>query len=178
MKKAVLKVVLLAGMLLAVTQRGQAQQHEVKWNIINTIVLASVEVGYEYFIDGSQSVGADILINDVYNFSIGREIKDFKTSSFQLTYNYYISNADDGSGIMITPLMKYRFGEYQQTEEDPVINMNSFILGIGGGYKWNFNDKFIVAPFANIARNFSSEVNDEFNIAVELNAGINIGYRF
>lgn len=178
MKKAIVTSVLFAGIALAGTSRVQAQQHEVKWNIINTIVLASVEVGYEYFIDGNQSVGADILINDVYNFSIGRDIKDFNTHSFQLAYTYYILGDDNGSGIMISPLVKYRIGDYQDTELDPVINMNSFILGIGGGYKWNFNDKFIVAPFANIARNFSSEVNDEFNIPVEFNAGISIGYRF
>ena len=178
MKKAILSVLLLSGIFLANTQNSYSQQHEVKWNIVNTIVLASVEIGYEYFFDGNQSVGADILINDVYNFSIDREIKDFNTNSFQLTYNYYISGEDNGSGIMITPLVKYRFGDYQRTETDPVINMNSFILGIGGGYKWNFNDKFILAPFVNIARNFSNEVNDEFNIAVEFNGGINIGYRF
>ncbi|MEM9687776.1 MAG: DUF3575 domain-containing protein, partial [Bacteroidota bacterium] len=84
MKKAIIPVALFLGMLLTNTQNGYAQQHEVKWNIINTIVLASVEVGYEYFIDGNQSVGADVLINDVFNFSIGREAKDFDTHSFQL----------------------------------------------------------------------------------------------
>ncbi|HEY0046365.1 MAG TPA: DUF3575 domain-containing protein [Flavobacterium sp.] len=153
-------------------------QHEVKWNIANTIIFASFEVGYEYFLDGHQSVGAEFLINDVYNFSIGREVKDFDTNSFQLTYNYYTGAEANGSGFVISPMIKFRTGEYQKTDADPVVDMNSFILGIGGGYKWNLNNKFVFGPYINIGRNFSDEVNDEFNIAVEFNAGFLVGYRF
>ena len=56
-------------------------------------------------------------------------------------------------------------------------DMNSFIVGLGTGYKWAWNNKFAIAPYANIARNFSSAVNDRFS-AIEFNAGVSIGYRF
>lgn len=153
-------------------------KNEVKLNIANTIAFGSVELGYEYFIDGNQSIGAEFLINDVYNFSIGRQVKDFDTNSIQFTYNYYTGSENNGSGIVISPMLKYRFGEYQKTDSDPKINMNSIILGIGAGYKWNFNNKFVFGPYINIGRNFSKEVNDEFNIAVEFSAGFGAGYRF
>ena len=55
--------------------------------------------------------------------------------------------------------------------------MNSFIIGVGAGYKFVKNDAFTISPFVNIARNFSDDVIDEFS-GIELNAGINIGYRF
>lgn len=153
-------------------------KNEVKWNIGNTIAFGSIELGYEYFMDGNQSVGAEILINDSYNYAISRQYKDFDTHSFQLTYNYYTGSENNNSGLVLSPLLKYRFGTYQENEAAPKINMNSLILGIGVGYKWNFNDKFVFGPYLNIGRNFSEKVNDEFSIAVEFNAGIGIGYRF
>lgn len=155
----------------------QAQtSHEVKWNIGNTIAFASVEVGYEYLFDENQSVGAELLINDVYNMSIGRQVKDFKTNSFQLSYNYYVSGRQNS--LVLSPLLKVRTGDYQKTPSDPKVDMTSFILGFQAGYKWILNDKFTVGPYASIGRNFSEEVNDEFNIAVEFHAGIGLGLRF
>lgn len=170
------KLLLLA--LLSATFAGQAQEskHEFNWNIANTIIFASIEVGYEYLIDNHQSVGATMLFNDTYNMSFGREIKDFDTNSFRVSYNYYTGEQNDE--FVISPFMKFRTGEYQKTESDPVVDMDSFILGIGGAYKWNFNNKFVFGPFVDLGRNFSSEVNDEFNAAVEFYMGFNVGYRF
>ena len=172
--------IILAVSLFTISLTGYAQssKHEVKWNIANTIVLGTIEVGYEYFFDGNQSVGAEVLINDAFNYSIGREAKDFDTNSFQITYNYYTGKDSDGSGFVITPLIKFRFGNYQKTVNDAKVDMNSFILGVGVGYKWNLGDKFVFGPYASIGRNFSEDVNDEFNTPVEFNAGFGIGYRF
>src|SRR6476620_8409606 len=64
-------------------QEAGFPRHEVKWNIANTIIFASVELGYEYFIDSNQSVGAEILINDVYNFAIARQPKDLTRRVFK-----------------------------------------------------------------------------------------------
>ena len=55
--------------------------------------------------------------------------------------------------------------------------MNTFMVGLGAGYKWNFGNKFVLGPFVNIARNFSEEVKERFS-AIEFNAGFNVGYRF
>lgn len=167
---------LLAMLVLGSVAASAQAKHEVKWNIGNTIAFASVEVGYEYLFEEHQSIGAELLINDIYNMSIGRQVKDFKTNSFQLSYNYYTGGRE--SGFVISPLLKFRTGEYRKTENDPVIDMDSFVLGAGVGYKWNFNDKFVFGPYANVGRNFSDEVNDEFNAAVEFYAGFGIGYRF
>lgn len=181
MKKITLCLVVLLPFFAASAQTESASsgpKHEVKWNIANTIFLGSVEVGYEYLIDSHQSVGAEILINDSYNFGIGRDIQDFDTNSFALTYNYYLGNDKNNSGIVISPMLKFRTGHYQKSDLDPEINMGSVILGIGAGYKWNYSDKFVFGPYANIGRNFSDEVNDEFDIAIEFNVGFGVGYRF
>jgi hypothetical protein len=184
MKKIAFSLFLIASTCYAQGQEtiqhsdAEIPKNEVKWNIGNTIAFGSIELGYEYFMDGSQSVGAEILMNDSYNYAVSRQYKDFDTHSFQLTYNYYMGSESNNSGLMLSPLLKYRFGSYQERESTPKINMNSLILGIGVGYKWNFSDKFVFGPYLNIGRNFSEKVNDEFSIAVEFNSGIGIGYRF
>lgn len=155
---------------------ASAQKHEIKWNIGNTILHASVEVGYEYLIDNHQSVGVELLFNDVYNLRIGRQAKDFDTNSFKVAYNYY--TGERNNEFVISPFIQARVGEYQEYSDSEKIDMDSFIVGIGGGYKWNINDKFVFGPYFTIGRNFSEEVNDEFNTPVEFGVGFGIGYRF
>ena len=184
MKKIAFSLFLIASTWYAQGQETIQQsdagfhKNEVKWNIGNTIAFGSIELGYEYFMDGNESLGAEILINDSFNYAVSRQYKDFDTHSFQLTYNYYTGSEGNNSGLVLSPLLKYRFGSYQENEAAAKINMNSLILGIGVGYKWNFSDKFVFGPYLNIGRNFSEKVNDEFSIPVEFNAGIGIGYRF
>ncbi len=159
------------------SQIGDFPKNEVRYNILNTIILGSIELGYERYLDYHQSIAIDVLINDTYNMSIGRQLEDFKTNSVQLSYNYNISRRNDGSGFIMTPLLKYRFGNYKETQTSPKLNMNSFIIGLGTGYKWSFNNTFMFGPFANIGRNFSEKVTDEFT-KIEFSAGFNIGYKF
>jgi len=177
MRKTILGLMLLAGTFLAKAQGGDFPQHEIKFNIFNVIALGSVEVGYEYYLDEHQSIGLDVLINDTYNMSIGRQVEDFNTNSFQLSYNYNISRRGDGSGFIISPLVKFRLGDYQETSSTPKIDMDSFIIGLGAGYKWSFNNRFVMGPYANIGRNFSEEVTDEFT-KIEFSAGFNLGFKF
>lgn len=172
MKKLILTLCLISGLAHA------QNKHEVKWNVLNTITLASVEVGYEYFIDRSQSVGAELLINDVFNMSWNRQAKDFDTHSVQLSYNFYPDSKPDGAGFSVSPVMKVRFGSYQETDDSPKVDMDSFILGMGLGYKWTLEDKFTFGPYGMIGRNFSDEVREVFDTPVEFNLGFGVGYKF
>lgn len=177
---------LVVAMLLGSTLAVKAQAvNEVKVNILNTIILASVELGYEHFIDRDQSVGVDLMINDRFSYYPESKSKGkrFNTNSIAANYNFYFGGKDNenGSGYSVSPFLKYRFGdfeEYGDTKEiKEVTDMDSFIIGVGVGYKWVRNDSFAVQPFVNIGRNFSNDVNDRF-MAVEFNAGVTLGYRF
>lgn len=176
--------------VFAATWVSQAQAlNEVKLNIFNTIVNRSVEVGYEHFIDTDQSVGADIMINDRFSYygesSKQGKYKKFNTNSVAVNYSFYFGerNGEHASGLYVSPFLKYRFGDYDKdvnvngTTVRKTIDMNSFVLGVGAGYKLVKNDAFTVAPFVNIGRNFSEDVVDEFS-GIEINAGITLGYRF
>ncbi len=185
MRKLLFSAAFLGGMA---SVNAQAL-NEVKVNIFNTIVIQSVELGYEHFIDTNQSIGFDLHINDRFSYaresSKNGEYKKFNTNSIVASYNMYFGDRNDehASGFMVSPFVKYRFGDYERdrdfeggtirTETD----MNSFIIGIGGGYKLVKLDSFSVAPFVSVARNFSEEVSDEF-MGIEINAGVTVGYRF
>lgn len=174
---------------LTTSVNAQAQAlNEVELNIFNTIVNQSIEIGYEHFIDRDQSVGVDLLINDRFSYygqnKKADKFKQFNTNAIAVNYSFYFGGNDDehASGMYVQPFMKYRFGDYEYADKNDNFqiketDMNSFILGVGVGYKLVKNDAFTVAPFVNIARNFKEEVADQF-MGVELNAGINIGYRF
>jgi len=186
MKRLVVAICALVG-----TANVQAQAlNEVELNIFNTIVNQSVEIGYEHFIDRDQSIGVDLLINDRFSY-YGQnkkegKFKQFNTNAIAVNYSFYFggNEGEHASGFYAQPFLKYRFGDYEQdkkvaegTYDRFTTNMNSFIIGVGAGYKLVKNDAFTVAPFVNIGRNFNQDVADEF-MGVELNAGINIGYRF
>ncbi|MUP45016.1 DUF3575 domain-containing protein [Gramella sp. BOM4] len=182
MKKSLGLLVLIFSVYAGYSQ-NLVKQNEVKLNIANTIAIASVEFGYERFLDEHQSIEGGILINDRMSYRSESGSREFKTNSYKLGYNYYFGNEYAGSGLYINPFLKYRSGEF--TEEDPIedgsshriTNMDAFIIGLGAGYKWNFNDTFVLGPFVNLGRNFSEEVKDRFS-AIEFNAGFHIGYRF
>lgn len=150
---------------------------EVKFNIANVISIASIEVGYEYFLDDNQSIGAELHINDRFSYVEETDDKKFETNSFVINYNYYFSPENKGS-FYAYPFLKYRFGEHKDDRAGkPNTDMDSFIMGLGAGYKWAWNDKFAIAPYVSIARNFSEDVNDRF-MAIEINGGVSVGYRF
>ena len=107
----------------------------------------------------------------------------FSATSIKVGYNYYFDSSD-AVGFYINPFLKTRFGKYTEektkndnTKYDEETNLSAFIIGVGVGYTWVFNSKFVVAPYANLGRNFSSAVNERF-WAVEPNAGVRLGFRF
>lgn len=185
MKKIIATAFLIGGILGA---KAQAV-HEVKINILNAIAVPSIELGYEHFIDHNQSIGVDLHLLDRFSYYHESKSKDqkFNTTSLAVNYKFYFGgkNGANGSGYSVSPFVKYRFGNFKEDKYNSELlvservktDMNSFILGIGFGHKWTMGDSFAIEPFVNVARNFSSEVNDRFS-AIEFNAGVMIGYRF
>ncbi len=165
----------------AQTIEEEFKKNEVKLNILNTIIQGSLELGYEYYLGQDQSIGVELMINDRFGYNAqGSGGKDYRTNSIQAAYNFYFLDKSDisssYSNVYVYPFLKYRFGEFQEDGE-PDVDMNAAMIGIGVGYKWVRNNKFTIAPYVNISRGFSEEVEDRFT-AVELNAGVSIGFRF
>lgn len=171
MKKMILSIAIA---LVSFGAFAQTYKNEVKLNILNVIVRPSIELGYEYYLDDNQSVDAELMFLDRFSYWPKKGGK-FSATSFKVGYNYYFDSSD-AVGFYINPFLKTRFGKYTKDGEEDK-NLNSFIIGVGVGYTWVFNSKFVVAPYANIARGFNNEVNKEY-LAVEPNAGVRLGFRF
>ena len=176
-----MKRIILAAMFLLATVKSFAQddfrKHEVNLNVLNVIWLASVELGYEHYIAFNQSIEGEIFINDQFSFLPKKSGEKYNATSVKIGYNYYL-DLDGNSGPYINPFFKQRFGKFTY-EDGTKTNLNSFIVGIGAGYQWNYNDTFIIAPYANIARNFGKGLKEDSKFwAVEPNLGIKIGYKF
>ncbi len=171
MKKMILSIAIA---LVSFGAFAQTYKNEVKLNILNVIVRPSIELGYEYYLDDNQSVDAELMFLDRFSYWPKKGGK-FSATSFKVGYNYYFDSSD-AVGFYINPFLKTRFGKYTKDGEEDK-NLNAFIIGVGVGYTWVFNSKFVVAPYANIARGFNNEVNKEY-LAVEPNAGVRLGFRF
>ena len=174
-----MKKIIVAVMLMFFSAKTFAQsdfrQHQVNLNILNVIWLASVELGYEHYIAPNQSIEGTIFFNDRFSVFPRKKGEKYRATSIQIGYNYYFDSSD-AVGFYINPFLKTRFGKYEKDGEEDK-NLNAFIIGVGVGYTWVFNSKFVVAPYANIARGFNNEVNKEY-LAVEPNAGVRLGFRF
>lgn len=164
-------------------EETKSRENEVKVNFLNTITIASVEIGYERFFGNDQSVGFEIFINDRFSYAQETQGRKFETNSFALSYNFYFSGKNNSSGYYLSPFFKYRFGDYVKNEDIGGIltkvsyDISSPIVGLGIGYKWLWNEKLTVGVGGTLGRNFSKDVQDLF-VAVEPNANITVGYRF
>jgi hypothetical protein len=176
------------------TEKKEQKIHEINLNFFNTITIASVELGYERFFGGDHSLGVNLYINDRISYysenpqeeyNPYREEKiTFKSHSIGASYNFYFSEAKNGTGYYLSPFFKYRFGEVEKnikfdetTSINQKMNISSPVLGLGFGYKWVWHEKMAIGLFANIGRNFNNKVNEAFD-KVEFNSGVSVGYRF
>lgn len=154
------------------------QGNEIKVNFLNLILLGSVEVGYERFLGDDTSIDFQLHLNDRFGFNSQNDGKEYKTNSAQVSMNFYFGTNENGR-FFLYPLAKLRFGDFEESVDGDLVttNMNAFIFGAGGGYKWEFSDNFAFGPYVSIARGFSDEVADRFS-RIEVNGGFSLGYRF
>ncbi|SMD41612.1 hypothetical protein SAMN00777080_0137 [Aquiflexum balticum DSM 16537] len=178
MKKILFVIAILAVLSpIANAQSLEDPKGEIRLNFLNTILLGSVEIGYDFFVGHDQSVGVELHLNDRFGYSSSSGDRSFSATSVLVSYNFFFAGDDNGK-IYISPYFKYRFGDFTDVVDNitEVTSLNSGYLGLIGGYRWNYNN-FAFGPFAGIGRGFSEPVNDKFS-AVEFKAGFNVGYRF
>ncbi|MDF2159036.1 DUF3575 domain-containing protein [Algoriphagus sp. CAU 1675] len=152
--------------------------NEVKMNFLNMIVLGSIEVGYEKYLSEDHSLDFQAHINDRFGYNLEGKGKNYKTNSLQASMNFYFGDNPNGR-FYIYPLAKVRFGDFEETKNGGIqtTNMNTFLLGVGLGYKWEFSSHFAFGPYASVSRGFNDEVAERFS-RIEPNGGFSLGYRF
>ncbi|MBS9767998.1 MAG: DUF3575 domain-containing protein [Flavobacteriaceae bacterium] len=174
--------------LMFVGTFAQAQQ-EVKFDVSDALIMKSLEVSYEFYLNDETSVGASLL----HSFSKD-DVKFRYNEKTMLTpyFRYYLP-------ITPTKLSDFKvFGEvflginsgrkkHKETKKvvgatDKVVEVEETVyrkytdgaLGIGGGLKYVSPQNFVFEAHAGVGRNL---FNDKA-IAIVPRVGICIGYRF
>jgi len=154
--------------------------NEIKVNFLNLILFGTLEVGYERYLSDDHSIEFKGFINDRFSFNSEGKGKKYKTNSVQASMNFYFGKNPNGR-FFLFPLAKVRFGDFEEPSNDgsgfKTTNMTAFILGVGGGFKWELSKNFGFGPYLGVGRNFSEDVAERFT-GIEFNAGFNLGYRF
>lgn len=191
MKKTFL-LLLLPFLSLAQETEPKVPKGELKSNLFDLVVGKSFNLGYEYFLEGNQSLQLDVTAFDTYSYLDAGYIEENNLFGFQLSYNIYFSKKKDHHGFVFYPFVKYRTGtqivdgyyyEYDPGTDTYIETPREFDLsgleaGFGLGHKWLFNDKISLGVGAQIGRNFSNddEISDNYG-EIDFKAHVTLGFR-
>ncbi|WP_396178291.1 hypothetical protein [Flavobacterium sp.] len=166
---------------------------ELKSNLFDLVVGKSVNVGYEYFLKGNQSLQLDVTAFDTYSYIDAGYLDENNLVGIQASYNIYFSKSKKHHGFVFYPFMKYRTGtqvvdDYyynynpvsgQYTPSSATFDLSGFEVGFGLGHKWLFNDKISLGVGSQIGRNLTSdrEFTDNYS-EIDFKMNITLGVRF
>ena len=172
---------------------GKVATGEIKSNLFDLVVGKSVNVGYEYFLKGNQSLQLDVTAFDTYSYLDASYLDENNLVGIQASYNIYFSKNKNHHGFVFYPFLKYRTGTQVVDDVfytyDPVNNsylsrsqsfdLSGFEIGFGLGHKWLFNDKISLAVGSQIGRNLTSDREFKDNYSeIDFKANVTLGVRF
>ena len=181
--------------LLTIAQENESKvaKGELKSNLFDLVVGKSVNVGYEYFLKGNQSLQLDLTAFDTYSYLDASSLDKNNLFGIQASYNIYFSKSKKHHGFVFYPFAKLRTGTQIVDDAyyayDPVndvyvprsesFDLSGFEIGFGLGHKWLFNDKISLGIGSQIGRNLSDdkEITDNYS-EINFKANVTLGIRF
>ncbi|WP_290477975.1 MULTISPECIES: DUF3575 domain-containing protein [unclassified Leeuwenhoekiella] len=167
------------------------KKHEIKVDAIELIVVANIEITYEYLISKYSGAGISITFDggnssdDFLNWAITPFYRQYffnrqekraqglfaeghlNLGSFENDYYQYTYDTDTGF------IVDERFVEHDKT---------AFGAGFALGYKWASNNGFVIEPSVGVGRNIIGNTQDDGayydSIDFYFRGGIQVGYRF
>jgi hypothetical protein len=192
MKKLIL-VLVLPFVSFAQEKEGKVATGEIKSNLFDLVVGKSVNVGYEYFLKGNQSLQLDVTAFDTYSYLDASYLEENNLFGIQASYNIYFSKKKEHHGFVFYPFMKFRTGtqviDDYYSPNDPItgnytsasneVDLTGFEVGFGLGHKWLFNDKISLGIGSQIGRNLNSDSEFRNNYGeIDFKANVTLGVRF
>jgi hypothetical protein len=191
MKKLFL-LLLLPVLSFAQEQERKVATGELKTNLFDLVVGSSVNLGYEYFFKGNQSLQLDATAFDTYSYIDAGYMENNNLFSVQASYNIYFSKSKEHHGFVFYPFAKYRTGTQEVDDlwfynsatgissvSTRDFDLSGFEVGFGLGHKWLFNDKISLGVGSQLGRNLNSdrEFRDNYS-ALNFKANVTLGVRF
>ncbi|MGY5352250.1 DUF3575 domain-containing protein [Wenyingzhuangia sp. IMCC45533] len=171
MKKILFALFILVGMNLS------AQNHQVKVDILDILVLRTLDVSYENQLNDEASLGLSVFINFEPKENSFRYNEDFQITPY---FRQFISQkgAFDLFGELFGSL---NFGETDEKKDSSGVvteeseNYTDFALGLGIGAKHVSKNGYVFEINAGIGRNlFNTDVSKQFVPRL----GISVGKQF
>jgi hypothetical protein len=191
MKKLFL-LLLLPVLSFAQEQERKVATGELKTNLFDLVVGSSVNLGYEYFFKGNQSLQLDATAFDTYSYIDAGYMENNNLFSVQASYNIYFSKSKEHHGFVFYPFAKYRTGTQEVDDlwfynsatgissvSTRDFDLSGFEVGFGLGHKWLFNDKISLGVGSQLGRNLNSDREFQNNYsALNFKANVTLGVRF
>jgi len=157
---------------------GEQPKHEVSLDVLDLIALKKFEISYNYLLNESESIGAQI--------SFFPDNEDFWGSegyqeNFSLGFNYrHYFSKKYAQGFYVEGFTKYSSGKsYLQTNNDYEASdfkkYHALDIGFGLGYKYVSKRNFYIDANINIRRSILSSIPTEKTDYYLPNATSNIG---
>lgn len=168
---------------------------ELKTNLFDLVVGKTVNIGYEHYLKGNQSVQLDLNLFDTYSYLDASYMEKNDLHSLQASYNIYFSNKKNHHGFMFYPFLKIRTGHqeiegYDYSYYDDVAmqyiyvnrtekyDLSGFEAGFGLGHKWVFNNRISLFAGSQIGRDFSGNRISDYYSDIDFKAFITLGFKF
>lgn len=191
MKKLCL-LLMLPFVSFAQEKEAKTATGEIKSNLFDLVVGSSINVGYEYFLKGNQSLQVDVTAFDTFSYLDAGYMEKNNLFSLQASYNIYFSKSKNHHGFVFYPFAKIRTGT-QEIEEywfydtttgnsstsTREFDLSGFEIGFGLGHKWLFNDRISLGVGSQLGRNLTSnnEFRDNYS-DLNFKANVTLGVRF
>jgi len=165
---------------------------EIKSNLFDLVVGASVNVGYEYFLKGNQSLQVDVTAFDTFSYLDAGYMEKNNLFSLQASYNIYFSKSKAHHGFVFYPFAKFRTGTQEvddswfydsttgtSSSTTREFDLSGFEVGFGLGHKWLFNDRISLGVGSQLGRNLTSDSEFRNNYSdLNFKANVTLGVRF
>lgn len=170
MKKVFILFVLLSTLSLS------AQNNQIKVDLLDILVLRTLDVSYENQLNDEASVGFSVFINFEPKSANFRYNEDFQITPY---FRRFLTNTG-GFDIFGELFGTLNFAETEEVIENEIVeeeskNYSDFALGLGAGLKHVSNNGYILEINAGLGRNlFNSSISRQFVPRF----GISIGKQF
>jgi hypothetical protein len=166
---------------------------EVKSNLFDLVVGKTVNLGFEKYLKGNQSLQLDVNFFDTFSYIDASYMDRNNLHTAQLSYNIYFSDSKDHYGFLFYPFLKGRTGsqssyyeiynynpetfDYTVTRVVDKNDLSGFEAGFGLGHKWVFNQKISLFMGAQIGRDFTGQRISYYYSEIDFKAFLSLGFR-
>jgi hypothetical protein len=151
--------------------QNESFDHEIKFNIGHFLATSTVEMGYEYYLNGDTSLGGTLYFNGDAtdyngNFGIGPNLRAYfgyapRSGFFAEVFGLYYTGEED---------------EESQNLGSRNYDYSTMAIGLGAGSKWTTrSQRFILEINGGLGRNINPE---DFQNDFMFKAGLSLGFRF